>query len=166
MGDFKKSWAAALKAAGIVDLHYHDLRHTFASRLAQRGVPLLQVGKLLGHSSLRMTQRYAHPALENLRDAIAALARARDAASGFLATSGRPSPLRQDRRGQCEVGPRRPIGQGPPGVQAARSPPASSSEGRPVRSGGCAGQPRSLEEEAAGPTAAGRCAAARRPLSA
>jgi integrase len=43
MGDFKKSWAAALKAAGIADLHFHDLRHTFASRLVQRAVPLLQV---------------------------------------------------------------------------------------------------------------------------
>lgn len=80
MGDFKKSWAKALKAAGIEDVHFHDLRHTFASRLVQRGVPLLQVGKLLGHSSLRMTQRYAHLAPENLSDAIAALDRSRDAA--------------------------------------------------------------------------------------
>lgn len=73
MGDFKKSWDPALKAAKLTDVHVHDLRHTFASRLVMRGVPLFQVGRLLGHSSPKMTMRYAHLAPEALDGAIAAL---------------------------------------------------------------------------------------------
>lgn len=46
--------------AGIEDLHWHDLRHTFATRLLQAGVPAEQVQKLLGHRSITMTLRYAH----------------------------------------------------------------------------------------------------------
>jgi len=50
----------ALKKAKIEDLHWHDLRHTFASRMVMAGVPLLTVSKLLGHKTLAMTLRYAH----------------------------------------------------------------------------------------------------------
>jgi integrase len=52
------------KAAKKADLrpafHYHDLRHTFASRLAAAGVPLLEIQQLLGHKTIGMTLRYAH----------------------------------------------------------------------------------------------------------
>jgi integrase len=50
----------AVIQSGLQDLHLHDLRHTTASRLVQRGCPLEQVQKILGHSSLLMTLRYAH----------------------------------------------------------------------------------------------------------
>ncbi|MCE9553247.1 MAG: site-specific integrase [Planctomycetes bacterium] len=63
-------WYAALERSGLTDVVIHDLRHTFASRLVQKGVPLLAVSKLLGHSSLTMTMRYAHLAPDNLDDAI------------------------------------------------------------------------------------------------
>ena len=76
IGDFKKSWARVLAQAGISDLHVHDLRHTFASRLVMRGVPLLDVSKLLGHATLTMTMRYAHLAPEAYDRAIGVLDRA------------------------------------------------------------------------------------------
>jgi integrase len=52
---------------------FHTLRHTFASWLVQRGTPLYTVAKLMGHSTLAMTERYAHLAPDNLKAAVAVL---------------------------------------------------------------------------------------------
>jgi integrase len=65
----------ALKAAGISDFKWHDIRHTFASWLVQDGVPLDRVSKLLGHNSLTMTMRYAHLAPNQLHQDVALLTR-------------------------------------------------------------------------------------------
>ncbi len=46
--------------AGITALGWHDLRHTFASHLTMRGVPLKAVQELLGYATIEMTMRYAH----------------------------------------------------------------------------------------------------------
>jgi len=67
----KRSFASACKAAGIADFTFHDLRHTCAAWLVSAGVPLPEVRDLLGHSTIRMTERYAHLAPENVRAAVA-----------------------------------------------------------------------------------------------
>jgi len=56
-----RAWKTALREAGVdQSLRIHDLRHTFASRLVSKGVPIFDVSKLLGHKSITMTMRYAH----------------------------------------------------------------------------------------------------------
>ncbi|KAA0249029.1 MAG: site-specific integrase [Candidatus Jettenia sp. AMX1] len=62
-----------LQKAGIGNFHFYDLRHTFATRLAQKGIDIYTIAKLLGHKDIRMTQRYAHHCPESLRGAIQAL---------------------------------------------------------------------------------------------
>ena len=65
-------WAfeCAVKEAAIENFRWHDLRHTFATRLAQNGVDLFTIQKLLGHKSFATTQRYAHHYTESLRRGI------------------------------------------------------------------------------------------------
>jgi site-specific recombinase XerD len=48
----------------------HDMRHTCAAWLVSSGVSLIEVRHLLGHSTIKMTERYAHLAPENLRKAV------------------------------------------------------------------------------------------------
>jgi integrase len=63
-------WDAVRKAAKVEDFRWHDLRHTFASRLVMNGVDILTVNKLLRHKTLQVTMRYAHLAATHLHDAI------------------------------------------------------------------------------------------------
>ena len=53
-------WHRVRREAGIEDVRIHDLRHSYASHAAMNGVPVPVVSRLLGHSSVRMTLRYAH----------------------------------------------------------------------------------------------------------
>ena len=57
----QRAFREACKQAGIEGLRFHDLRHTAATRLVEAGIPLAAVAELLGHSSIRMTERYSHP---------------------------------------------------------------------------------------------------------
>jgi len=68
--NLKTGWQAALKRAGIEGVTFHTCRHTFGTRLVMKGVDLVTVAELMGHRTLKMTQRYSHPTPEHKRRAV------------------------------------------------------------------------------------------------
>lgn len=72
------------KRAGLREVGWHTLRHTFASHLVMRGAPLRTVQELLGHSTIKMTMRYSHLSPDAHRQAVALL----DAPAAPGATEG------------------------------------------------------------------------------
>lgn len=58
---FRTAFQNACKNAGLNDFRFHDLRHTAATRMIEGGANLVAVSRALGHSSINMTMRYAHP---------------------------------------------------------------------------------------------------------
>lgn len=67
--DLKAFWRSALSMAGIEGYRIHDNRHTHAPHLVSSGMSLAIVGRLLGHTNPSTTQRYAHLAVDPLREA-------------------------------------------------------------------------------------------------
>jgi integrase len=67
--NLSRAWTVAREFGGLEDVRLHDLRHSYASLAAGRGVSLQMIGKLLGHRVAATTQRYAHLA----RDTVAAV---------------------------------------------------------------------------------------------
>lgn len=68
--NLQREFRKALKKAGIKDFRFHDLRHTFASRLVQQGVDIYTVAKLLGHKDISTTQRYSHLNIQAAKTAL------------------------------------------------------------------------------------------------
>lgn len=68
--DIKKSFRGACERAGIEGLRFHDLRHTYATRLAEQNVPITTIKELLGHSKISMTERYTHSSEEQKKKAV------------------------------------------------------------------------------------------------
>jgi len=66
----KDAFSRARDKAGIKNFKFHDLRHTFATRLVQNGVDLYKIKDLLGHKDLQMSMRYAHHCSESLRSSV------------------------------------------------------------------------------------------------
>lgn len=56
----RTAWESAIKAAGIKDFRFHDLRHSAASYLAMNGATITEIGEVLGHKTLQMVKRYSH----------------------------------------------------------------------------------------------------------
>lgn len=84
-----RAWTIVRSLAGLPDVRLHDLRHSYASLAAGRGVSLQMIGKLLGHKVPATTQRYAHLA----RDAAAAVNDELGAAmQAAIATAAAPQP--------------------------------------------------------------------------
>ena len=78
MKEIRRVWINIQKHAKLPDVRIHDLRHTFASLLVSGGASLEMIGKLLGHSQMQTTQRYAHLMDSRLRvDAVASAFRPR-----------------------------------------------------------------------------------------
>jgi len=77
LADPKKWFETALRAAKIQNFTWHDLRHTFISRLVMRGVDLRTVQELAGHKSITMTVRYSHLSPQHNQKAIEVLDRPR-----------------------------------------------------------------------------------------
>lgn len=78
----RERFIAARVAAGMAHVHWHDLRHTYASWLVQAGQPLTAIRDLLGHSSLAVTHRYAHLAPAHLVTAVSFLPNLRGKGGG------------------------------------------------------------------------------------
>jgi integrase len=73
LASVRKAFESACRRAGIKDFTIHDLRHTCAAWLVSNGAQLAAVRDLLGHSTIKMTERYAHLAPENVRAAVSLL---------------------------------------------------------------------------------------------
>ena len=69
--DLQRPWRLIRKRAGLEDMRIHDLRHSFASRALALGESLTMIGKLLGHTQVQTTARYAHLARDSIQNAAA-----------------------------------------------------------------------------------------------
>jgi len=67
--DFQHPWRRIRERAGLPEVRIHDLRHTYASMAVSGGMPIQMVGRLLGHSQLQTTMRYAHLADDTVLEA-------------------------------------------------------------------------------------------------
>lgn len=83
--DMKKSFKTAKEKAGIEDFRQHDQRHTLASWMVMSGTELIKVRDMLGHSSTKLTERYAHLHPDALRQAVDNLKPARNSHAENLA---------------------------------------------------------------------------------
>ena len=66
----KRSWGGIREAAKIPALRFHDLRHTFATRILQRGADIKTVSELLGHADIATTTKYLHATDESKKNAV------------------------------------------------------------------------------------------------
>lgn len=71
--DIKKGFNAARRRAGLFDFRFHDLRHTAATRMADKGADAFTLATILGHSDIRVTARYTHATDSAIRNAVANL---------------------------------------------------------------------------------------------
>lgn len=71
--DIKHGFSTVLEKADIQNFRFHDLRHTVATRLVEKGIDLVVVKEILGHSKIDTTMRYAHAVPKRKLEAIEVL---------------------------------------------------------------------------------------------
>jgi len=83
----KNAWNTACRKAGITNLRFHDLRHTFGTRAVDNGASIAAVQKVMGHKSIETTMQYVHATDEGKRRAVEAVVKTqKPVASGFPVT--------------------------------------------------------------------------------
>lgn len=92
MRNIDEAWGVVCELAGLEDTRIHDCRHSFASRALALGENLPMIGRLLGHSELQATERYAHLDRAWLREAAMRISEsiAADVLIGYPGLRGRP----------------------------------------------------------------------------
>ena len=65
----RSSWVICLEKANITDFRWHDLRHTYATDEIRKGMPIYTLSKMMGHSNVSVTEKYAHLYTEDLHEA-------------------------------------------------------------------------------------------------
>ena len=84
ISDVKSRFKPACKAAGLENFRFHDLRHVAATRMIERGIDIVTVKEVLGHSDIRMTARYAHATSEAKRRAVETLVEKSESRDGSV----------------------------------------------------------------------------------
>lgn len=126
------AWNAARVKAGLPDVRLHDLRHTFASLLINNGRSIYEVQKLLGHTQIKTTQRYAHLTQETLLDA-SNIGTAAVAAS--LGMVQQPTVIEGEIYDAAELAPDRQAGYGRPAAISGGSQRPKAAIGQVVPAG-------------------------------
>ena len=93
--NLNKPWRAIRSDAGLDDVRLHDLRHAFASVAVSSGMGLPIIGKILGHSQIQTTARYAHLAVDPVKEAAGRVANTIAAAMGQHPGQSNTVPLRK-----------------------------------------------------------------------
>ena len=94
MRNIDEAWGVVCELAGLEDTRIHDCRHSFASRALALGENLPMIGRLLGHSELQTTERYAHLDRDWVREAAVRISDsiAGDVLTGYPGHRGTPAP--------------------------------------------------------------------------
>ena len=90
MRNVNDPWKIIRARAGLEDVRLHDIRHSYASRALALGESLPMIGKLLGHTQVETTARYAHLARDSVHESAARIADS--IAADILSEVSRPGP--------------------------------------------------------------------------